>query len=87
MRAIDHPALEARLLARAVAVLRQADAPVTFAELCLTLGCQERAPGDREVLLLNGAARRERAQLTRALERAERQGILRRTGGCWQLGA
>ena len=34
-----------------------------------------------------GRADEALAQLTRALERAERQGIVRRTGGCWQLGA
>ena len=85
MRRPDEPEQEARLLARAIALLRTTATPVTFAELCHGLGCGERRGGDRDHVVMNGSARRERQRLQRVLVLAEQQGIVQRDGDRLQL--
>lgn len=80
MRRTDEPEHDARLLARALAVLQSKDGGTTFAELCVALGCAE-VPGEsRDQRIADGSARRDRERLRRVLQRAEHEGIVARDG-------
>lgn len=80
MRRTDDPEHDARLLARALAVLQSKDGGATFAELCVALGCAELPGDERNVRIADGSARRERQRLLRVLQRAEQEGIVARDG-------
>lgn len=68
------------MLGRVIALLHATAVPLSFAELCRGLGCDE-WPGDgREHVVVNGSARRERQRLRRVLDRAEQHGFVVRDG-------